>query len=163
MTGSQKLAVGSSNRRISFYDLKSNKTFLAANMNSTDSQFGGGESENGYDMGKTKIYSVPTDRFEDLLAVPTCMEYYKWPSNNSDSKYETLLVGDSIGIITVYNFKKEGWHHCVYRVTSDDLNPKKLEDKMKVSSSKANLSDVLTCCRQEYIKAFNENVEDSFK
>jgi hypothetical protein len=52
------------------------------------------------------------------------MEYYKWPEKNSDGKYETLLVGDSIGVITVYNFDKLGWHHCVYRVTSSDLSPR---------------------------------------
>jgi hypothetical protein len=72
-------------------------------------------------MGKTLNYSVPSSRFEDLLAVPTCMEYYKWPDKNSDGKYETLLVGDSIGIITVYNFNKEGWHWCTYRVDTSDL------------------------------------------
>ena len=124
-------------------------------MNSTDSQFGGGDSETGYDMGKTQIYSQPTSRLEDLLAVPTCMEYYRWPEKNSDGKYETLLVGDSIGIITVYNFNKDGWHSCTYRMTAADLQ----ESKKDLSSNKPNTMDVLTCHKKEIKEAFFAHVE----
>jgi len=41
------------------------------------------------------------------------MEYYKWPENNNkDGKKETLLVGDDLGIIHMYNFTDTDWHTC---------------------------------------------------
>ena len=88
MKGPQKrLVAASANRMISFYDLSSTN------------------------------YNVPTSRIEGLVGIPLCMEYYKWPENNNkDGKKETLLVGDDLGIIHMYNFTHPDWHTCQYRV-----------------------------------------------
>lgn len=84
MKGSKKLVAASANRMISFYDLNSTQQ------------------------------NVPSSRFEDLVGIPLCMEYYKWPDNN-EKKYETLLVGLDLGICHMYNFKSDNWHSCVFR------------------------------------------------
>ena len=81
MTGSQRLAVGTLNNMITFYDL-----------NSTN-------------------YNTPVSRFVNLLDIPMCMEYYKWPKNN-DGKFETLIIGDNHGAVHMYNFSSSDWHSC---------------------------------------------------
>lgn len=74
MSASGTLVAGSANRRISFYKIKSTS------------------------------FNVPVSRFEDLIGIPLCMEYYFWPQPNNDGKYETLLVGNELGNCTMYNF-----------------------------------------------------------
>ena len=92
MTYSKKLVVATTNRMISFYEINPNN------------------------RQNTKVYS----RFENLVAVPLCMEYYRWPQNSETNKntpqekYETLLVGDDLGIIHKYDFDKF-WHHCEFK------------------------------------------------
>ena len=87
MSGSKKLACGSANRMISFYKMdQSNQNNLTVDS-----------------------------RIEDLVAIPCCLEYHKWPkTGNKDDKYETLLMGDGLGIGHMWNFKEE-WHICQYK------------------------------------------------
>lgn len=82
MTLSKRLIAASANRMISFYDLSSTQ------------------------------YNVPTSRIEGLVGIPLCLEYYRWPDNNNDSKLETLLVGDDLGICHMYTFISKDWHIC---------------------------------------------------
>lgn len=91
MTHSKRLVAASANRMISFYDL-----------NSTN-------------------FNVPVSRIENLVGIPLCMEYYKWPKNN-EGKNETLLVGDDLGICHMYNFTSNEWHMCQYKKGSQDPN-----------------------------------------
>jgi hypothetical protein len=93
MQRSGTLVAGTANRRISFYKLKANSTGAAR---------------------------APSSRFEDMIGIPLCLEYYEWPKNN-DGKYETLLVGNELGLCTMYDFKSPEWHHCVYKVDVSDL------------------------------------------
>ena len=74
MTRSKRLVCGAANRQITFYDLTSTN------------------------------YFVPTSTIKDLVALPTCMEYYRWPEK-TEGKIETLLVGDSLGNVHKYDFK----------------------------------------------------------
>lgn len=106
MQGSGTLVAGTANRRISFYKLK------------------------GASSGAAK--NTPFSRFEDLIGIPLCLEYHKWPKNN-DGKYETLLVGNELGLCTMYDFHHPDWHHCVYKVDVADLQ--KEEDKGKKSGA----------------------------
>ena len=73
-----------------------------------------------YDLDKNNI-SQPTSRIEGMVGVPYCLEYYHWPKNN-DGKFESLLVGDDLGIIHLYNFKSKDWHMCEYKIGSQDPN-----------------------------------------
>jgi len=88
MTYSKRLVAASANRMISFYDLS--------------------KSEN------STAYSTPTSRIEGLVGIPLCLEYYRWPESNQkqDGKYETLLVGDDLGICKMYTFTSANWHMC---------------------------------------------------
>ena len=91
MTKSNTLVAASANRMISFYDLA------------------------------TTNFDKPCSRIEDLVGIPLCMEYYKWPSHNiKDGKLETLLVGDDLGICHMYNFK-DPWHTCTYKLGQKDV------------------------------------------
>jgi hypothetical protein len=83
MTSSKKLVAASANRMISFYDL-----------NLTN-------------------YNTPCSRFEGLVGIPLCMEYYSWNEKNEE-KQETLLIGDDLGICHMYNFEKN-WHSCEFK------------------------------------------------
>jgi len=86
MTKSEYLVAASANRMISFYDMKATNN------------------------------DKPCSRIEDLVGIPLCMEYYRWPSHNiKDGKLETLLVGDDLGICHMYNFKKD-FHTCTSRL-----------------------------------------------
>ena len=58
MTFSKKLVVATTNRMISFYDLNTNN------------------------KQNIKVFS----RFENLVAVPLCLEYYRWPANPDTNK-----------------------------------------------------------------------------
>jgi hypothetical protein len=73
-----------------------------------------------YDLNSTN-YSVPVSRIEGLVGIPLCMEYYKWPKNN-DGKFETLLVGDDLGICNKYDFTSNEWHICQYKIGCSDPN-----------------------------------------
>lgn len=64
---------------------------------------------------------MPTSRIEGLVGIPLCLEYYRWPKNN-DGKFETLLMGDDLGICYMYNFTEENWHTCEYKLGSQDPN-----------------------------------------
>lgn len=98
MTHSKRLAVATSDRMISFY---------------------------GLDGSTWKNNEPPKSRIEDLPAVPLCLEYYKHnyvgmdAKKNTDDKdkkpLETLLWGDDLGIITMYNFTETNWHICKYK------------------------------------------------
>lgn len=83
-------------------------------------------------------------RIENLVGVPLCVEYYPWPKNK-EGRYETLLVGDDLGICHLYNFTEPEWHYCEYKYGSKNCNEchvklikenyeKKLEDQMKPAS-----------------------------
>lgn len=85
MTGSKRLVAGSANRMISFYSLDSTNN------------------------------TAPVSRIEDLVAIPMCLEYYKWPDENTDKKYETLLCGDGLGICHMWNMLSADWHYCQYK------------------------------------------------
>jgi len=91
MTFTKRLVAASANRMISFYDLESTN------------------------------YNVPVSRFEGLVGIPLCMEYYKWSKNN-DGKCETLLVGDDLGICHMWNFTSPEWHSCQYKMGTKDAN-----------------------------------------
>lgn len=90
MTGSKKLVVATADRMISFYQLN-------------------------------QMNKEPTDRIEDLVAVPQCLEYVKHhhigldPKKQGDKPLETLLWGDDLGIITMYNFMRPDWHICSFK------------------------------------------------
>lgn len=92
MTLSKKLVIATMNRMISFYEINSSN----------------------------RQNIVPYSRLENLVAVPLCLEYYRWPQtsetnkNAQQDKKETILVGDDLGIIHMYNFEKE-WHHCQFK------------------------------------------------
>ena len=92
-----------------------------------------------YDLQNTNYY-IPTSRIEGLVGIPLCMEYYRWNKTN-DSKLETLLVGDDLGICHMYNFLTNDWHVCEYKVGSQDPNP---------------------CHKDDIIKAYNEEVKKLF-
>lgn len=93
-----------------------------------------------YDLQSTN-YAVPTSRIEGLVGIPLCVEYYKWPKNN-DSKLETLLIGDDLGICHMYNFLKADWHVCEYKVGSQDPN---------------------LCHKEEIIKEYDEDIRLRFE
>lgn len=67
-----------------------------------------------YDLSKTD-YNKPVSRIENLVGIPLCLEYYRWPKNNNEDRLETLLVGDDLGIIHMYNFTSLDWHFCEYK------------------------------------------------
>ena len=85
MRHSKTLAVATTDRMISFYSL---------------------------DGSTKKNTEPPKSRIEDLPAVPLCLEYVKHSNIDLDAKkdssekkpLETLLWGDDLGIITMYNF-----------------------------------------------------------
>ena len=94
MTLSKRLVVATADRMISFYEINA-----------------------GSRRNKT-----PTSRIENLVAVPLCLEYYRKKENegavakqkgdNKDKEWlEKLLVGDDLGIISMYSFSKT-WHIC---------------------------------------------------
>ena len=99
MTLSKKLVVATADRMISFYDLNE-----------------------GSRRDKT-----PKSRFENLVAVPHCLEYYRRKddalnkpkpkgSDGQDKDWlEKLLVGDDLGIIHMYYFTKTNWHYCTFK------------------------------------------------
>ena len=93
-----------------------------------------------YDLNQTNYYT-PVSRIENLVGVPLCLEYYAWPKNK-EGRYETLLVGDDLGICHLYNFTEPEWHYCEYKYGSKNCNEchlklikenyeKKLEDQMR--------------------------------
>ena len=90
MKVSEKLVVATADRMISFYKLN-------------------------------KMKQEPSDRIEDLVAVPLCLEYVKHknigldPQNDRNKPIETLLWGDDLGIITMYNFMDTDWHICTFK------------------------------------------------
>ena len=92
MTGSKRLVAGSANRMISFYSLESTN------------------------------HSVVVSRIEDLVAIPMCLDYYKWGDDSNDGKYETLLCGDGLGICHMWNFSTPEWHYCQYKEGSVEKN-----------------------------------------
>lgn len=136
MTGSKRLVAGTANRMISFYDLKA-----------------------------TQI-SVPTSRFEDLIGIPLCLEYYRWPPENNDGKFETLLVGNELGICTMYNFFKAApdWHSCTYRVDVGDLEPSSSSGgKARSGNSMKNAGVApLVCHKEDILKRFKANVDADY-
>lgn len=70
---------------------------------------------------------MPTSRIEGLVGIPLCLEYYKWPKNNNDSKLETILVGDDLGICHMYTFdeKYPDWHICNFKIEEQEKEKKK--------------------------------------
>ena len=96
MTHSKRLAVATTDRMISFYAL---------------------------DGSTKKNTEPPKSRIEDLPAVPLCLEYIKHNTMGMDSKkssdekkpLETLIWGDDLGIITMYDFTETNWHICQYK------------------------------------------------
>lgn len=73
-----------------------------------------------YDLNQTNYYT-PISRIENLVGVPLCLEYYPWPKNK-DGRYETLLVGDDLGICHLYNLTEAEWHYCEYKYGSKNCN-----------------------------------------
>ena len=111
MTGSKKLACGSANRMISFYKLDSS------------------QHQN----------IVVDSRIEDLVAIPTCLEYFKWPeSSNKNDKYETLLCGDGLGICHLWDFEKD-WHICQYKEGSLEPMGCSLHKEQIIETFKSNV------------------------
>ena len=96
MSHSKRLAVATTDRMISFY---------------------------GLDGSTKKNTEPPKSRIEDLPAVPLCLEYVKHSHQGMDAKkagdekkpLETLLWGDDLGIITMYNFTDINWHICKFK------------------------------------------------
>lgn len=96
MVASKRLAVATTDRMISFYAL---------------------------DGSTKKNTEPPKSRIEDLPAVPLCLEYVKHnhvmheakKSGEEEKPIETLLWGDDLGIITMYNFTKANWHICQHK------------------------------------------------
>ena len=119
MSHSKRLAVATTDRMISFYAL---------------------------DGSTKKNTEPPKSRIEDLPAVPLCLEYYKHPNVGLDVKknpdeqkpLETLLWGDDLGIITMYDFIETNWHICQYKAYH-------VPDRT-----------YLTCHDEEIIKSFSD-------
>ena len=96
MSHCKRLAVATTDRMISFY---------------------------GLDGSMRKNSEPPKSRIEDLPAVPLCLEYVKHNHQGMESKkagddkkpLETLLWGDDLGIITMYNFTETNWHICKFK------------------------------------------------
>lgn len=87
-----------------------------------------------YDLTQTN-YNVPVSRIENLVGIPLCIEYYRWPASyrpipitdpkNKDEKRDTLeslLIGDDLGICHLYNIDDPEWHYCEYKRGSKDKN-----------------------------------------
>ena len=97
MSASKRLAVATTDRMISFYSLDGS--------------------------GKKNKKEPPLSRIEDLPAVPLCLEYVKHNNMGIDAKkvseekrpIETLLWGDDLGILTMYDFLDTNWHICCYK------------------------------------------------
>jgi WD40 repeat protein len=94
MTLSKRLVVATLDRMISFYEINA------------------GSRRN----------KIPTSRIENMVAVPLCLEYHrrkdqdavgqtKKTSDDKDKWQEKLLIGDDLGIISMYSFAKS-WHIC---------------------------------------------------
>ena len=139
MTLSKKLVAASANRMISFYDLETQST----------------------------NYNTPVSRIEGLVGIPLCMEYYRWPHNN-ESKYETLLVGDDLGICNMYTFTSREWHICQYKLGTQ--NPNMCHAKQIEEEFKKNVSDQFEAQlkkkqndRKNLNKTKGENEEDDKK
>ena len=96
MSHCKRLAVATTDRMISFYAL---------------------------DGSTKKNTEPPKSRIEDLPAVPLCLEYVKHSHHGMDAKkageekkpLETLIWGDDLGIITMYNFTETNWHICKFK------------------------------------------------
>jgi hypothetical protein len=103
MTLSRRLVVASADRKISFYELTNGQKFSPNTVS----------------------------RFENLLSIPLCLEYYEWKSTSfidedivieekskdgkgqaSRKKLETLLMGDDLGVLHKYDFTAVDWHWC---------------------------------------------------
>ncbi len=97
MSASKRLAVATTDRMISFYALEGQK--------------------------RKNKHEPPKSRIEDLPAVPLCLEYVKHNNIGLDAKkiseekkpIETLLWGDDLGILTMYNFTETNWHICQWK------------------------------------------------
>ena len=101
MTASKRLAVATSDRMVSFYDMQ-----------------GSG----------SKMQKPLESRIENLLGVPKCMEYVECAGASTAKKgqdktkpgykaqiVERLLIGDDLGFIHMYNFEDTDWHICYYK------------------------------------------------
>lgn len=44
-------------------------------------------------------------------------------SSSIDGKFETLLMGDDLGICHKYDFTEENWHTCEFKKGTSDPNP----------------------------------------
>jgi WD40 repeat protein len=119
MTLSKRLVVATLDRMISFYEINA-----------------------GSRRNKT-----PTSRIENLVAVPLCLEYHRSrvqeqlnknkTVDEKDKWQEKLLVGDDLGIISMYSFDKN-WHICKWF----DFN-KKTSKQLKKN---------MLCCHQTQIE-----------
>lgn len=135
MTFSKRLVAASANRMISFYDLSSTQ------------------------------YSTPTSRIEGLVGIPLCLEYYNWRESNqkTDDKYETLLVGDDLGIIKMYTITSASWHMCQYKLGSHVGNMTcheaqiKEKYKLKVNTQFADNEEKKQLDRKNLNKRNNQN------
>ena len=73
-----------------------------------------------YSLDEVICSLLDTRRVEIRAFASARMEYYRWPQNSESNKntqqekYETLLVGDDLGIIHKYDFEKF-WHHCEFK------------------------------------------------
>lgn len=111
MTFSKRLVAASANRMISFYDLNENKNKSADKI-------------------------TPSSRIEGLVGIPLCLDYhyYNNKASNIDGKFETLLMGDDLGICHKYDITLEDWHTCEYKVGTNDpmvCHFKKIDDDYK--------------------------------
>lgn len=90
------------------------------------------------------------------MAVPLCLEYYRWPQstdtnkNAQQDKSETLLVGDDLGIIHMYNFKKV-WHHCEFKNYGYDRFADKVD---KAYYNKKVQAPMLVCHKDDIANKF---------
>ena len=146
MTRSKKLVVGTANRMISFYDmqvsepkpLKPSETLLE------------------------KQFFKPYSRIEGLVGVPHCLDYYEWPltwegkPDNVDGYFETLFVGNDLGIIDLYHFTSREWHVCHYMPLRKDETKKRRPGKDKIHQ----VVD-MTCCADEFEQNAKEQIKNS--
>lgn len=107
-------------------------------------------------------------KIENLLAIPLCLEYYRWTSTSfidediviehkskddkdgGRKKLETLLVGDDLGVIHKYDFTMENWHWCHFdakRFKKDEKGP----------------ADQHYCCNREIDARYQQKLEAAFK
>lgn len=139
---SKRLVVASADRKISFYELTNGQKFSPNTVS----------------------------KIENLLAIPLCLEYYRWTSTSyiddemvgeeskgkddkggQQRKLETLLMGDDLGVLHKYDFTMENWHWCHFDGKKFKKDP--ITGQMIVNY----------CCNVEIDDKYQRKLDQAFK